>query len=677
MNSRHFSLAAVCLLIFSGTAIAQSPSNTASATATTGEQRQSLDGKWDFTTNANALNDTMVTWDSLEVPGNWDVQPAYRIYRGKAWYRRTFTVPAGWKGRHIRLCFGAVNQTAEVTLNGKTLGQHFGGYTPFEFDVTDDVNYGGDNTVIVSADNTYHRGAWWPWGGISRSVDLVANGDVRIVWQHITPTPDLQAGDAKIGVAYKIANDSDSEQNVDLVSTIAGAPDVKIEQKVDLKPHSADVYDFSTSMPKTEVKLWDFDHPNLYTLVTRVSSNGTTLHEKSDRFGVRQVEVKPDGLYLNGEKVRVCGFNRVSDSNQYGNTEPDVLVHQDIDLMKSAGANFARLMHTPQAPNLLDYLDEKGMMIIAEIPVWGGNDPQIKTNNPVTEQWLTEMINRDYNHPCIIGWSPGNEMRGHYHYVESMFDYIRKNLDTSRLLTHTSNTASSPWTDPKTDPAGISDLILNNSYGGWGWASDIIHKRWPDKPIFFSEWGSRQFGTNLNGKIPGFESGYAETEKNHPYVIGISIWTFNDYRNGEKKPVPAPIVPPDETLSPSENKKAPKAESEIRAWGVVDVDRHPKAAYQQVRAAYSPVHALTIEDGKVRIVPRTPDEIPSYALRGYQVKWEAQGTDGTVQNKGTISVPDLKPGDPPWEAPITDAPKIVVHLITPTGYDVTDATSAP
>ena len=644
---------ALLLLGLSLPAAAQNNDATPAANATA-EQTQSLDGKWDFTTNASALTDPSATWDSLEVPGNWDVQPAYKEYRGKAFYRRTFTVPADWKGKHVRVCFGAVNQEAWVRVNDHVLGKHIGGYTPFEFDVTDLLHYGGDNTIIVSADNAYHRGAWWPWGGISRSVSLVATGEARLVWQHITATPDLQRGDAAIEINYKIANDSNHDVSLGIASTLDKASDVKIDQQVTLKPHSQETFTAKTSLPKADVQLWDFDHPNLYTLTTRLTAGDKALFQKADRFGIRKVEIKPEGLFLNGEQVRVVGFNRVSDSNQYGNTEPDVLVHADVDMMKSAGANFARLMHTPHAPNLLDYLDEKGMMIIAEIPVWGGGDPNVKKDNPLTEQWLTEMINRDYNHPCIVGWSPGNELRNHYAYVKSMLDFIRTNLDSSRLLTHTSNSAVGA--SPAGDPVTVSDFAMNNSYSGFAHAATNIHMKWPDKPIFFSEWGTRQFGDKLESKIPNFDKSLEETVKDHPYVIGISIWTFNDYRNGFKKIA-------------ADAKPGSKPEPETRTWGVVDVDRHPKAAYQQVRAAFSPVHALTVANGKVRIEPRSHDEIPSYALRGYQVKWESGGTGGTV------SVPDLKPGDPAWETSIPATGSVTVHLITPTGYDVTDASS--
>jgi len=620
-----------------------------------GEAQQSLDGKWDFTIDPQTAGQKNATWDSITVPGNWDTLPAYADHKGKGWYRRTFQVPLDWKGKHIRLRFEAVNNETDVYLNDQKIGSHHGGYTPFEFDVTDKVAYGGGNILVVCADNTDQRGAWWHWGGISRSVNLIANNDVRLVWQHIRADPDLSAGTALISVQYKIANTSDVTKTVQLASKIddtsvpSAAPDVVLPPRSETDAH------LSFSMPKDAVRLWDFDHPNLFDLKTTLSENDTVLHAKTDRFGIRKIEAKPDGLYVNGEKVRLTGFNRVSDSNQYGNTEPDVLVHQDVDLMKSAGANMARLMHVPQAPNLLDYLDEKGMLIFEEIPVWGNGDPNVKMDNPLTRQWLREMIDRDYNHPCIIGWSPGNEISNHYAYVKSMHDYIRRDLDSSRLLSYVSNTAMRGDYGPSNDPAGICDLIMINNYGSFAPVVETVHKRWPDKPIFFSEWGFRQIGAAPDATLPHFKEGIAKTVQNHPYLVGFSIWTFNDYRSGFKD-TPA---------------------SGNREWGVVDIQRRPKAAYDQVRKAFSPVHALVVADGKVRIEPRSPDEVPSYALRGYQLKWETFPSDGTQAQSGIIPVPDLKPGDPAWETAFTENSRCKVSLITPTGYDVADWEGQP
>ena len=622
-----------------------------------GEVRQSLNGEWAFTIDPAKAEHAGGEWDRITVPGNWDTLPAYSTHKGKGWYQRSFTVPAGWAGKHVRLRFEAVYHKAQVTLNGRVLGEHVGGYTPFEFDVTDQLDYSGPNTVTVCADNTYRRGAWWAWGGISREVNLVANDDVRILWQHIRTEPDLKAGTATVFVQYKIENSGGTSVKVALASAIRPVAAANLSADVTLAPNSVQLVDLSIALSAADVRLWHFDHPELYSLDTRVSVAGQVEHTKTDRFGIRKVEVTPEGLFLNGEHIRVPGFNRVSDSNQFGSTEPDELVRKDVDLMKQAGAVFSRLMHTPQAPNLLDYLDEKGMMIFAEIPVWGGGDPEMIKDNPRTKQWLAEMVERDYNHPSIVGWSVGNELWGHYAYVASMESYVRKELDPHRLVGYVSNTATNSGYVPSNDPITVSDLAMINSYGGargtFVSSAPAVRKKWPEKPIFYSEYGTHQIGASLTAKIPQIDAIWAEIAHD-PYVIGGALWTFNDYRS-DFKGTPA---------------------SGNREWGVVDVERRPKAAYWQIRKLYSPIRSLTVSGGRVSIEPRHPEDIPSYSVRGYHVVWTAKDATGTVTAKGEIPVPELKPGAPVWSAAIPGVKAdavVTASLITPTGYAVHDS----
>lgn len=615
-----------------------------------GEWRESLDGVWQFATNAAPEK-----WDALTVPGNWDTQPAYSAHKGKGWYRREFVVPKEWVDKRIRLRFEAVYHDATVTLNGAELGAHNGGYTPFEFDITGKLKVGVTNTVTVVADNTYRRGAWWHWGGISRSVKLIANNDARIVRQHIRTEPDLATGEAKVFVSCRLANSSNRPLKLHLSSQVGEAADVSTGLQLTMAPVSVTNVELQLSLEKPMVRLWHFDHPNLYALTTKLLAGGAVVHEQTDRFGIRKVELTQDGLRLNGERVRLNGYNRVSDSRKFGNTEPDELVKSDVDMMKRANGNLTRLMHYPQAPNLLDYLDEKGMMIWCEIPVWG-EDPQIKKGNQLTRQWMTEMIERDYNHPCIIGWSVGNEMKRHFAYTADMMEFTR-GLDPHRIVTHVSNSGTSPGANRTNDPITISPIALYNTYSFNTKVTDrnaatIVHDKWPEKPVFFSEFGMKQFGGGLDARINGIEEMYRVLSEGKPYVIGFSLWTFNDYRSDY------PNTPP----------------SGNREWGIVTEDRQPKAAYEQLRKLFSPVNALTIEGRTVTVVPRRPDEVPSFTLRGYELRWSVSDAAGSVLKSGVVKLPELKPGAAPWSTRLNDAPSgaLTVKLFTPTGYDVAD-----
>lgn len=605
-----------------------------------GEWRQPLDGVWRFTTDVGAPEES---WVDMNVPGNWDTTEAFSTYSGVGWYRRTFTPNAELQGKVVRLRFEAVYHEAEVFLNGVSLGRHVGGYTPFEFDVSDKLIYGQPNQVTVSADNRYERGAWWAWGGISRSVNLIGNNPVRLVWQHIHADPDLKAGTAAVSVNYRIHNAGGNQANVTLSSRLESWDQELVSAIETLEAGETRTVNAQFALPAEQVRLWHFDHPELYHLQSTLSDSGQIQHAVSDRFGIRKVEVKATEFLLNGEAVRLVGFNRVSDDAAvYGNTEPDVLVNADVDLMKRAGANLSRIMHYPQAPNLLRRLDEKGMLVICEIPVWG-DDPQAVPNNPLTKQWLAEMIHRDYNHPSIIGWSVSNEIRDYNGYPESMMDYVRQELDPHRIVTYAS--FSSYRDGGETEPVREADLPMINAYRTFAEKLAVQTERWPDKPFYLSEFGMYQLEGGVDadfdqGFIPGWES-FARGQ--FPNLLGTSLWTLNDYRSDYGG------TPP----------------SGYRAWGVVDQHRNLKPAYHTIRKLYSPVEILDFDGYTATVKTRPLGHIPSYTLKGYKLVWEKG------ELTGEIPLPTLKPGDTSWTGDLP-VPGATLKLVTPLGYDIDD-----
>jgi beta-galactosidase len=638
------------------------PLRAADRPASEGESRLSLDGPWRFTTDV-AQDDAR--WAPIAVPGNWETLNEYATYKGVGWYRRTFDVPADWKGKHVRLRFEAVNDTARVWVNGVDLGEHSGGFTPFEFDVTGALKYGQGNRITVSADNTYRRGAWWPWGGISRSVKLIATGAVRVISQQIRAEPDLAAGTARVFVKLRIGNAGKSDVSVKVANAIEGVATLPAVDVI-VPAGQTSTLEVSTELSKENVRLWHFDTPNLYRLTTKVVAADGAAFAVTDRFGIRKAEVKPDGFYLNGEKVRVNGFNRVHDHRALGNTEPLFLVKSDVDLMKRYGCILTRMMHAPLAPEMLDYLDEQGMMIFEEIPVWGDYDPHIRPNDATAFRWLREMVTRDHNHPCVVGWSVGNEVLLHYDYVKSAIEYTRKELDSSRLLSYVSHSGYRSAYTPATDPISVSDITLHNNYRKWHptvkATTNTLRTKWPDKPIFYTEFGTDTFPETVDATVPNLEERFADL-RHLPYVIGTSLWTFNDYRSAWKGSTP----------------------SQNRGWGVFDVWRNPKAAVRQVDKAYSPLREIAVADGQILLSSRTPDETPSFTLRDYYLKWEWLRPDGTVAGGGVTALPAIAPASETHTVPLGDAPpageraRLLVSLITPTGHVVQefDPTPAP
>ncbi len=542
----------------------------------------SLNGTWEFyadneTTEAQILSSS-IKWDTLNVPSNWDTRERYSTYVGKGYYKRTFNVPKTWKNKQIRLKFDAVFQTAKVWLNGELLGQHVGGYTPFEFNITGKNKK--ENTVIVMADNTYHRGAWWPWGGISRDVNLITNEDLRIVYQHIEAIPDFDKEVVDFALRIKVKNNSKKSKAIALNSIIEhnNKSVFSFESLSDNIPaNSEKIVSTTISKPIKDFDLWHFDTPTLYELNTKLTSNSSAVDDSSDKFGIRKLEAKGERLLLNNEVVYMNGFNRVHDHPAYGNTEPDHLIQQDILDMMALGGRFSRMMHAPLSENILDFCDSVGYLIIEEIPVWGDDDPQTFKDNPLTKKWMKEMINRDYNHASVVGWSVGNELRNpegkwsektltkdQFEYINSMLDYIDE-LDTTRLKTYVSLTSYKKNVDITNEPFEKLDLLCINSYSDGVKCAKATHENFPGKPIFVSEIGKKQIGPAPQGALSDELVNQLQGLNKLDYVVGSSLWSYNDYRSNYKN-TPA---------------------SGFREWGVVDENRNPKKAYMQINQIYN------------------------------------------------------------------------------------------
>lgn len=548
----------------------------------------SLNGVWKFSNQSyvepsDVLKANYEKWDAISVPGNWDATEKYRDHSGKAYYQKSFvidkqTANKHWRGKNIQLRFDAVYQTAKVWLNGHYLGQHIGGYTPFEFDIFSLLQLDGINSLVVMADNSYQRGAWWAWGGISRKVSIKAYDESRLLYQHISAEPDFESNIVNFTIKYKLQNHTDKEITVRLNSSITGtANQLKTTIQHARIPKNSSIihtHKFVEALPK--YKLWDTDEAKLYTLETNLLLSNKVIDTQQDQFGIRKFEVRGEQFYLNNQAVRFNGLNRVHDHPDFGNTEPSALVLKDMQDIKSLGATMSRLMHAPSAPNLLDICDQLGYLVIGEIPVWGDDDPQSFPNNPLTKQWLSEMIERDFNHPAIIGWSVGNELRDpkpdwakktltpeQLGYINSMLDHV-KTLDPGRLTTYVSLTAFNEPANISNEPYDKVDFISINSYSDPVKLVKATYNTFSGKPIFLSEVGLSQIGAGEDAALdPKLLKSLREL-KQLPYVAGFSIWAYNDYRSNYKG----------------------TPDSGYREWGVVDAYRNKKPAYFQLKELF-------------------------------------------------------------------------------------------
>ncbi|ANJ26145.1 glycoside hydrolase family 2 [Agromyces aureus] len=669
---------------------------------TDGQSKISLDGDWKFKAEdyAKYLDPAapdvdgvqqewqkpatdVTAWDTQQVPGNWSVHDAYGRYEGNGWYRRTFEPGdlSAAAGERAWLKFGAVYNTATVWLNGVKLGEHTGGYTPFDFDVTDHL-IDGENTLVVRADNTFQQGAWWSWGGISRSVELVKTGEVVVDRQQIVATPDLTAGTAHIASTVFLENAGDDARTVALTGTITDAATGAViasglTAQADVPANGAAQAVLSTDLAAGSYELWNMDDPNLYRLdLTLDSPADTDDAAQSDRFGIREFKIDGTKMLLNGEPLKSAGGNRVSDDPINGNVEPTWVVRRDLDRMKASGMNVTRIMHYAQSPDLLDYADEIGMLLIDEVPVWGTSRvAEMKGDQAQIKQEFREMVERDFNHASIFAHSVANEIESNYPYgkefLRVMADYSHQ-IDPSRFVTHANNKVErAETTSAQQDGSIYMDFVSINLYGNYGAGPDKMHGYY-DKPMFISEYSPDGFSFPIDREWLDFSTGADTTASNfksRDFVFGWSQWTYNDYRSDY----------------------GGSSENLIRGWGNADVWGRLKAAYDETQISNAPVKSFSLTDvavapggglGVVAITPSgaVPADGPSHILRDYQVTLQAFDASGKAIGGTVVDLPDITPGDAAFEVPVSwnaesAATRVRATLLSPTGYEVSVSTT--
>ncbi len=536
-----------------------------------------LDGPgWTFRTT---LEDNA---SAVEIPHCWPAFEKYRRYIGDAIYQRDFDMPAVKPGQVVRLHFDAVYDEASVWLNGRKLGVHDGGYTPFDFDITR-LLQPGKNHILVEVNNTptltnipalaTSHGSkdyplygaaigevivgWMPYGGIVRPVSLLITDAVYMRGMKVDATPDLAKHTARIVIHAWVHNGSSSSASLAIRGTAAGLL-VKFPR---IAVKSGEDREAVWTGTLRSVHLWDVRDPYLYNV--SISLPGDELTAK---IGVREVRVQGTELLLNGKAVHLFGANRVSEDPREGLLESNAIVERDMGDMLADNMRIMRIAHYPQAPAVLDFADRHGMLLIAEagnwnMSAWQMTDPGVRAT---WKQQMKEMMEQDWNHPSVIAWSMGNEYES---YTQGGIDWTRNmraytlGLDVTRLITFASRFTGDPAVKTGKDEASqYSDFVSINVYGNYAKAFAHVHALYPDKPIFVTEFG-RMGEPGLHDPLRIQAITEAVTAmKAQPWIIGGSLWTWADYRSLIRG-TPA---------------------SGIRYWGVVTIDREHRDSWQVV-----------------------------------------------------------------------------------------------
>lgn len=539
--------------------------------------RIDLDGAgWTFRTTLEEQARDIV------VPYCWPAQERYRRYIGDAIYQRDFDMPHLNAGQLVRLHFDAVYDEATVWLNGKRLGTHKGGYTPFEFDVTSilkprknhllvEVNntptltnipalatsHGSKNYPLYGSAEGEGIVGWMPYGGIVRPVSLLVSNAVYLRNIKVDAIPDLARHSARITIHAWVHNGGKTNAVVTPYGDAAGLavhiPKVSVSSGKDAEIVWTGILH--------NAHLWDVHDPYLYDVSLKVPGDELTVET-----GVREIRVLGTELLLNGRVVHLFGANRVSEDPKEGLRESDTIIERDMSDMLADNMRMMRIAHYPQAPALLDFADRHGMLIIAEagnwnMSAWQMADPDIRAT---WKKQMQEMMAQDWNHPSVIAWSVGNEYES---YTKDGIDWTRDmraytlGLDSTRLITFASRFTGDPAVRTGKDEASqYSDFVSINVYGDYAKMFDHAHALYPRKPVFVTEFGRMgEPGLHDEGRIAAITEAVTAM-KARPWMIGGSLWTWADYR--------------------SLHRGTPT--SGIRYWGVVTIDRQHRDSWQVV-----------------------------------------------------------------------------------------------
>ena len=646
-------------------------------------------------------------WERVTVPHTWNALEKYAGYEGIAWYRLHFPGPHGADEAHIRLRFEAVFYLARVWLNGQYLGEHEGGYTPFEFAASPAISSGTENILAVRVDNRRSTDrlpahlfegrsyGWNNYGGIVRNVKHLLTSQIYIDSVRMVAVPHItgydEANQASISATAVIRNLSGEVLSGQVTHRImedaTGRQVTVTSQPVTIEPGTSVAVRVQTSL--LNPMLWHFDHPHLYRCITTLQDeNGIECHHQVTIFGIREVSWTDSRLRLNGEPVRLAGLSRHADVPGQGLAESAATIEADFAALKSLNMVIGRPVHYPQHEHVYDYCDRQGILLSPELPAWQLTAGQLADEHmrALARQQLTEMIAAAANHPCIWAWSVGNELESDTvagrAYVKDMVAFVRS-LDPGRPVSFASYhlLVGRPWADG----TAYADFVMMNEYfGTWhgpkdclGPALDTIHLAWPDRPVVISEFGFAPNWQLVEGPhlidprqyyhIPEAADGDSlEADAQRQCLIREQMSVFRS----------KPFV------------------SAAMFWayrgrmGVIDEAGRARPSWQTLRDEFAPVAitgaVFTFPDPdrcriRVSLCTRGPVEVdlPAYTLRNYRLAWQFLSPAGkALDERGEAALPNLPPGteynveiERPRTAP---GSQLRVSLIRPGGFSVID-----
>ncbi len=519
---------------------------------------KSLNGQWSVLIDPTGIGDWRQVWlekkpekktdfyeysfqwaPELKVPGDFNSQkPELTYYEGTVWYKKQFDYTLK-QGKRLFLYFGAVNYLADVYLNGEKIGSHEGGFTPFQFEITDRVNNGINHLVVKVNNNRQHNGLpgngydWMNFGGITRDVYLIETNHTYISDYSI----QLKKGSLETILGWIQLDGNQSGQTIQVK-----IPELDLVYQTQSGKNGLANIELSSNF-----ELWSPQNPKLYKIT--IESETDTI---DDLIGFRSIEVDGNKILLNKEPVFLKAVN-IHEENPYSGTRAysieDALIL--LNAAKELGCNLVRLAHYPHNENMVKEAEKMGLMVWDELPIYQHIEFADSLMPQKMEIMLKEMVHRDKNRCGVIIWSLSNET---YSFTpmrdKALIELTQKcrALDSTRLITHVINTQGyNDNTFHVWDSLyQYSDLIALNEYIGWyvPWQGNPSETKWnmvyPGKPVFISEFGGEALHGDHTG--PTDEAAYwteayqediykkqIEMFNTVPDLVGVCPWLLFDY----------------------------------------------------------------------------------------------------------------------------------------------------
>lgn len=335
---------------------------------------------------------------------------------GVGWYRKNLLIPENDRGKKIVVEFDGAMSLAQVYLNGEFVGEWPYGYTSFCFDLTDKVKFGATNVLSVRLENKVEFSRWYTGAGLYRNVRLIALNPVHVAhWGTFVTTPVVSSQKAVVNVQTTVCGIANRKGKVKLITELLDQSGKIVGKATSIHPMN-DSISYSQKLQLKSPHLWDVSSPYLYTAVSTVYVDGKLSDRYATTLGIRSIQFTPDkGFFLNGNYFKMKGVCLHHDLGPIGAAVNRRAIRRQLSMLKEMGCNAIRTAHNPPSPEFLQLTDSMGFVVQVEaFDEWKAGK-NANGYHLYFDRWaekdLRAMVRRDRNHPSVIMWSIGNEVR--------------------------------------------------------------------------------------------------------------------------------------------------------------------------------------------------------------------------------------------------------------------------